>query len=52
MTACSMITSALPKAFKNVTNGIATAAGWLLAANPAPTKLLEDSIGPGFKQDA
>ena len=40
-----------PKAFKNVTNGIAYRR-WLLAANPGLTKLLEDSIGPGFKQDA
>ena len=40
-----------PGAFKNVTNGIAYRR-WLLAANPGLTKLLEDSIGPGFKQDA
>ena len=40
-----------PKAFKNVTNGIAYRR-WLLAANLGLTKLLEDSIGPGFKQDA
>ena len=40
-----------PRAFKNVTNGIAYRR-WLLAANPGLTKLLEDSIGPGFKQDA
>ena len=40
-----------PKAFKNVTNGIAYRR-WLLAANPGLTKLLEDSIGPGFKPDA
>ena len=40
-----------PKAFTNVTNGIAYRR-WLLAANPGLTKLLEDSIGPGFKQDA
>ena len=40
-----------PQAFKNVTNGIAYRR-WLLAANPSLTKLLEDSIGPGFKQDA
>ena len=40
-----------PQAFKNVTNGIAYRR-WLLAANPGLTKLLEDSIGPGFKQDA
>ncbi len=40
-----------PEAFKNVTNGIAYRR-WLLAANPGLTKLLEDSIGPGFKQDA
>ena len=39
------------EAFKNVTNGIAYRR-WLLAANPGLTKLLEDSIGPGFKQDA
>ena len=40
-----------PQAFKNVTNGIAYRR-WLLAANPGLTKLLEDSIGPGFKRDA
>ena len=40
-----------PQASKNVTNGIAYRR-WLLAANPGLTKLLEDSIGPGFKQDA
>ena len=40
-----------PQAFKNVTNGIAYRR-WLLAAIPGLTKLLEDSIGPGFKQDA
>ena len=40
-----------PEAFKNVTYGIAYRR-WLLAANPGLTKLLEDSIGPGFKQDA
>ena len=40
-----------PQAFKNVTNGIAYRR-WLLAANPGLTKLMEDSIGPGFKQDA
>ena len=40
-----------PQAFKNVTNGIAYRR-WLLATNPGLTKLLEDSIGPGFKQDA
>ena len=40
-----------PEAFKNVTNGIAYRR-WLLAANPGLTKLLEDSIGPGSKQDA
>ena len=40
-----------PQAFKNVTNGIAYRR-WLLAANPGLAKLLEDSIAPGFKQDA
>ena len=37
--------------FLNVTNGIAYRR-WLLAGNPALTKLLSDVIGPGFKQDA
>ena len=40
-----------PKAFKNVTNGIAYRR-WLLAANPGLTKLLEETIGDGFKTDA
>ncbi len=40
-----------PQAFKNVTNGIAYRR-WLLAGNPALTKLLSDVIGPGFKHDA
>ncbi len=40
-----------PKAFTNVTNGIAYRR-WLLAGNPALTSLLEDTIGDGFKTDA
>ena len=40
-----------PKAFKNVTNGIAYRR-WLLASNPGLTHLLEESIGDGFKRDA
>ena len=40
-----------PKAFKNVTNGIAYRR-WLLCSNPGLTKLLEETIGDGFKQDA
>ena len=40
-----------PKAFKNVTNGIAYRR-WLLASNPGLTNLLEETIGEGFKTDA
>ena len=40
-----------PKAFKNVTNGIAYRR-WLLASNPGLTNLLEETIGNGFKTDA
>ena len=40
-----------PKAFKNVTNGIAYRR-WLLASNPRLTDLLCQTIGDGFKQDA
>ena len=40
-----------PKAFKNVTNGIAYRR-WLLASNPGLTHLLEEAIGDGFKTDA
>ena len=40
-----------PKAFKNVTNGIAYRR-WLLASNPGLTGLLEEAIGDGFKQNA
>ena len=40
-----------PKAFKNVTNGIAYRR-WLLCSNPGLTKLLEETIGDGFKADA
>ena len=40
-----------PKAFKNVTNGIAYRR-WLLASNPGLTNLLEETIGDGFKADA
>ena len=40
-----------PKAFKNVTNGIAYRR-CLLASNPGLTHLLEESIGDGFKRDA
>ena len=40
-----------PKAFKNVTNGIAYRR-WLLASNTGLTHLLEESIGDGFKRDA
>ncbi len=40
-----------PKAFKNVTNGIAYRR-WLLCANPGLTDLLTDTIGEGFKTDA
>ena len=40
-----------PKAFTNVTNGIAYRR-WLLASNPGLTDLLEETIGEGFKTDA
>ena len=40
-----------PKAFKNVTNGIAYRR-WLLCSNPGLTDLLSDCIGDGFKTDA
>ena len=40
-----------PKAFTNVTNGIAYRR-WLLASNPGLTNLLSDVIGDDFKQDA
>ena len=40
-----------PKAFKNVTNGIAYRR-WLLASNPGLTNLLEETISDGFKTDA
>ena len=40
-----------PRAFKNVTNGIAYRR-WLLASNPGLTGLLEEAIGDGFKQNA
>ena len=40
-----------PKAFKNVTNGIAYRR-WLLCSNPGLTHLLEETIGDGFKTDA
>ena len=40
-----------PDAFKNVTNGIAYRR-WLLQSNPGLTKLLEDTIGDGFKKNA
>ena len=40
-----------PRAFKNVTNGIAYRR-WLLASNPGLTNLLSDVIGDDFKQDA
>ena len=40
-----------PKAFKNVTNGIAYRR-WLLCSNPGLTDLLTDCIGDGFKTDA
>ncbi len=43
--------SVSPKAFKNVTNGIAYRR-WLLASNQGLTKLLSDTIGDGFKKDA
>ena len=40
-----------PKAFKNVTNGIAYRR-WLLASNPGLCKLLDETIGDGYKHDA
>ena len=40
-----------PKAFTNVTNGIAYRR-WLLASNPGLTNLLSNVIGDDFKQDA
>ncbi len=40
-----------PEKFKNVTNGIAYRR-WLLAANPALTNLISDTIGSEFKKDA
>lgn len=40
-----------PYKFKNVTNGIAYRR-WLLQSNPGLTKLLEDTIGGGFKKNA
>lgn len=40
-----------PKAFKNVTNGIAYRR-WLLSGNPALTGLLRQTIGEGFEKDA
>ena len=40
-----------PKAFTNVTNGIAYRR-WLLCSNPGLTHLLEETIGDGFKTDA
>ena len=40
-----------PQAFKNVTNGIAYRR-WLLCSNPGLTKLLEETIGDGFKTNA
>ena len=40
-----------PKAFKNVTNGIAYRR-WLLSSNQGLTDLLSETIGDGFKQDA
>lgn len=40
-----------PKAFTNVTNGIAYRR-WLLSSNTALTNLLEKTIGDGFKTDA
>ena len=41
---------AAPEKFTNVTNGIASRR-WLLQSNPGLTKLLEDTIGPDFKDD-
>ena len=40
-----------PAAFKNVTNGIAYRR-WLLGANPRLCKLLDETIGTEYKQDA
>ena len=40
-----------PQAFKNVTNGIAYRR-WLLASNPGLCKLLDETIGEDYKQDA
>ena len=40
-----------PQAFKNVTNGIAYRR-WLLASNPELCKLLDETIGIGYKHDA
>ncbi len=40
-----------PQAFKNVTNGIAYRR-WLLASNPGLCKLLDETIGGGYKHDA
>lgn len=40
-----------PYKFKNVTNGIAYRR-WLLQSNPGLTKLLEETIGGGFKKNA
>ena len=37
--------------FKAITNGI-THRRWLLSSNPALTDLIQEAIGPGFKQDA
>ncbi len=39
-----------PEKFQNKTNGI-THRRWLLYSNPELTQLLEDTIGPGFKED-
>ncbi|MCM1380397.1 MAG: glycogen/starch/alpha-glucan phosphorylase [Muribaculaceae bacterium] len=39
-----------PYKFKNVTNGIAYRR-WLLQSNPGLTKLLEETIGEGFKKN-
>ena len=40
-----------PNAFKNVTNGIAYRR-WLLVSNPGLCKLLDETIGDGYKHDA
>ncbi|MBQ5755549.1 MAG: glycogen/starch/alpha-glucan family phosphorylase [Oscillospiraceae bacterium] len=40
-----------PGKFNNKTNGV-TFRRWLLACNPALTSLLEETIGPGFKENA